>query len=294
MKKICALCVGMLLSLLIPLHAMAETQYIIPDSNTRQLTREELWEWDYESLGYILNEIFARHGYNFIPGEKYDIFFQNRPWYTPNEDSDNQRACYSQLNAIEWYNEGLVKTVRTEMREAKNYNTDGKSIWNIDFASTVAFSGFQYVTLDAGQRLAVYSAPSETAWRGANGKAVVSTNSAVYAAGWDSGWLLVMYEINNGGMRVGYVNGSDLRGSAPDLGILRFSYQDAVISQRCTLTDDPVRTSAAITTLMPGDEVSYLMSYSNEQAWAYVETVVDGQPARGFIPLENCSMIPAK
>ena len=35
--------------------------YIIPDSDSRLLTEDELWDWQYEALGYIYNEIFARH-----------------------------------------------------------------------------------------------------------------------------------------------------------------------------------------------------------------------------------------
>ena len=268
--------------------AIAETLYIIPDSNVRQLTEEELWTWDYESLGYILNEIFARHGYNFIPGGQYDIFFQSRPWYAPNEDSNNQRACYSQLNQVEWYNEQLIKNVRANMRNTKNYNTSGKSIWDITFSSTEVFDGFAYVVLGANQLFPVYSAPSEDSWRGANGNAAVSTNDAIYAAGWDSGWLLVMYEINSGGaMRIGYIDGQNIQGNVPDCSILRFAFQETLVDKRCTLTDDPVRTNASIATLMPGSVVYYLMTYTNEQSWAYVETIVDGRTARGYIPL-NC------
>ena len=89
--------------------ALGDSMYIIPDSDTRKLTEEELWEWDYESLGYILNEIYARHGYDFGAGEKYENYFSTLPWYTPNESDDNNQACYGQLNSTEWYNEALIK-----------------------------------------------------------------------------------------------------------------------------------------------------------------------------------------
>ena len=86
----------LLLLCLLPAAALGERSYLIPDSDTRELTRDELWQWDYESLGYILNELFARHGYNFIPGEKYDYYFRCMPWYTPNANPNNQEACYPQ------------------------------------------------------------------------------------------------------------------------------------------------------------------------------------------------------
>ena len=86
----------------------ADWVYLIPDSNSRKLTESELWEWDYESLGYILNEIFARHGYVFEAGGKYEYYFKNMPWYKPNSNPDNRAACYPQLNSTEWYNQSLV------------------------------------------------------------------------------------------------------------------------------------------------------------------------------------------
>ena len=279
-----ATCLALLLCLTLPCAALAELSYLIPDSDSRLLTREELWQWDYESLGYILNEIFARHGYNFIPGEKYDYYFRCMPWYTPNADSDNQRACYSQLTAVEWKNEQLVKDVRAEMRAAKNYNTDGKSVWDYFSAGFDTLQGFSYVALPGDQKMPVYSAPSASSWRGANGKAAVSTNGNIYAAGWESGWLLVMYETNSGSVRVGYVNNNDFRGSVSVNNLLSFEYREASVTSRCTLTDDPARTNSAIATLMPGDQVTYLTTYFNSMPWDYVETVVNGQVARGFVP----------
>ena len=117
----------LMLITLLPTVAFAGGQYIIPDSHIRYLTRPELWEWNYESLGFILNEIFARHGYNFEVGKKYYNYFNDRPWYTPNEDPNNQRACYSQLSNLEWENEHLVKVVREEMRNLGTKNPSGKN-----------------------------------------------------------------------------------------------------------------------------------------------------------------------
>lgn len=286
--------VAFLLCLLLPCAALAERSYLIPDSDTRQLTEAELWEWDYESLGYILNEIFARHGYNFIPGEKYDYYFSCMPWYTPNEDSNNQRACYSQLTSTEWYNEGLVKDVRAAMRAQGTKNTDGKSVWDYFSTGFDTLQGFTYVQLKTGQKLPVYSAPSASSWRGAKGKAMVSTNGNVMAAGWESGWLLVMYETNNGSVRVGYVNSEDMKGGAPIDTRLQFEYTPATVTHVCDLTDDPAKCYAAMTRLNAGDQVTYLTTYFNKSAWAYVETTVDGKTARGFLPAEYLDIQPTE
>ncbi len=279
----------LLLLLMIPTCALAGRQYIIPDSDTRSLTEAELWEWNYESLGYILNEIFARHGYCFKQGGKYDNFFSALPWYTPNANTDNSAACYPKLSSREWANEKLVKDVRAEMRAQKTTNPGGKNY--LDFISFDHFdvlSGFLYTDIKAGQKLAVYSAPDSSSWRGANGKALVSTNGSVYAAGWERGWLLVMYETNGGGVRVGYVDGSKIKGSvsAPNLD---FAYTSVQCTRSVSLTDDPAATLTAVRTLASGEAVTYLSTFQNRSSWAYVETTVDGKTARGFIPADALS-----
>ncbi len=275
--------------MLLPCAALGERAYLIHDSNTRPLTRTELWEWDYESLGYILNEIFARHGYNFIPGQKYDYYFRCMPWYTPNADSNNQRACYSQLSSLEWANEHLVKEVRAEMRALGTKNENGKSVWDYFSPGFDTLQGFDYIEVAGNQRWPVYSAPDRDSWRGANDSALVSTNGFVYAAGWESGWLLVMYETNNGSVRVGYVSSRDMK-HVPDMNqYLSFEYSTAKVTRRCTLTDDPARCFDSILTLRPGDTVTYLTSFFNSRAWAYVETEVNGQLVRGFIPADCLS-----
>lgn len=105
-RILCSILTLAILAAMLPLgSALADRMYLIPDSNTRRLTDEELWEWDYESLGYILNEIFARHGYVFISGGKYERYFSRKPWYTPNSNSNNQLYCYPYLNNTEWYNQ---------------------------------------------------------------------------------------------------------------------------------------------------------------------------------------------
>lgn len=277
MKRVLAL---VLMLMLLPAAVLAERMYVLPDSNRRLLTWDEVAEWDYESLGYAFNEIFARHGYDFIPGGEYEYYFQTKPWYRPNGTYNNRRDCYSRLTRVEWDNYELIK----EVRASKRYNDWGRSIWDDFTTGFDTLQGFEYVELRSGQNLPVYSAPANSSWRGANGKASVSTNGAIYAAGWESGWLLVMYETNNGSVRVGYVNAGSIRGGVPMDDYLTFSYDSASVLQRCTLTDDPARTGTAITTLQAGTEVTWLTRFYNHSAWDYVEVRVNGMVARGFIP----------
>ena len=112
---------------------------------------------------------------------------------------------------------------------------------------------------------------------------IVSTNGAIYAAGWESGWLLLMYETNNGSVRVGYVKAGDIRGGVPMDTNLTFAYAPAAVTASCSLTDDPARTGTTVTTLQPGTQVTWLTRFYNNSAWDYVETTVSGKTVRGFI-----------
>ena len=261
--------------------ASAELNYILPDSNSRELTWDEVARWDYETLGYAFNEIFARHGYVFHPGEKYDNYFSCQPWYTPNRDTNNQRAVYPYLNATEWANYELIKEVRSY--KAENGDS-GESMWTYFSGGFDTLGGFDYVQLRTGQNLPVYSAPSRNSWRGTNGKASIGTNGAIYSAGWENGWLLVMYETNSGSVRVGYVSGDDIRGGVPMDTSLTFSYATATLNAGTALTDDPAMRKTTIAQLRAGTQVTYLTSFFNKSAWDYIETTVDGQTTRGFVP----------
>ena len=277
MKRVLSL---ILTLLLLCATATAERMYIFPDSDSRLLTWDEVAQWDYESLGYGFNEIFARHGYDFEPGGEYEHYFETRPWYRANGTYNNRRDCYTKLNAIEWENERLIKDVRAYKKQNGDW---GESIWDHFSTGFDTLQGFDYFELRAGQKLDVYSAPATSSWRGANGKAMVNTNGALYVAGWENNWLLLMYETNNGSVHVGYVDTAKVRGGIPYAPDLSFAYDKATVTKRCTLTDDPARTGSAITTLSEGTTVTWLSRFYNNSAWDYVETTVNGKVARGFI-----------
>lgn len=63
----------------------------------------------------------------------------------------------------------------------------------------------QYAKLAAGKQYAVYSAPSDTSFRAANGKALLSTNDWVQVFFEEDGYLLVQYAISRHQYRIGYI-----------------------------------------------------------------------------------------
>ena len=103
MKKLFALLLALAILLpcaavLVPAGAKADSMYIIPDSNTRALTWDELWNgYQYDTLLYAFNEIYARHGYKFETGSRCYNWFTRMPWYKPNADENSQNHHTSYL-----------------------------------------------------------------------------------------------------------------------------------------------------------------------------------------------------
>ena len=279
---VCVLCALALL----PLGALADQQYFL-ESDSRKITEAELWQWDRESLAFMFNEIFARHGFTFQPGGKFYNWFNSLPWYQATPKVSDQEA-YNRTSALEWENYHTIKKVLAEMEAAEHpyrrpAGSNLKSWTDLAAPGSWSLTGFQYVNMKSGQDLAVYSAPTAAAWRGANGRAMVSTMGAVWAAGWEKGWLQVFYETNTG-LRVGYVNGADMA-DHPVLPDLAFAYAPAQLLADCVITDDPLSQATIITTLRQGATVTYLSTAVNQngQVWDYVETTFGGQPVRGYI-----------
>ena len=281
------LCLLMAVLVLLPCIALGDSLWIIPDSNTRKLTREELWEYKYDTLKYAFNEIYARHGYKFETGSPCYMWFTQMPWYTPNENetSKNHHESYSQCNSIENYNVDLIKDVRREMKAMNTLNPNGKGLPTPPDQNVDKPRGFSYVALKGGQKLAVYSAPSTAAYRANNGKAMCNTNGAVYALGWDNGWMLMLYEANYAGQyRVGYIDGAAIKGTRPNLQTLEWEMEPTTLTETANLTDDPAQTGKTMITLPAGTKVTYLTTMYNAAGWDYIETTIDGQTARGFVP----------
>ena len=283
MKIIIRLSIALFLCLcLFTASALAEVQYIFPQSNTKELKWEEVEAWDNEALHIAFNEIWARHGYTFNPGGACDRWFSNQPWYTPDYSVSNEKVL-TRASKLEWKNYHLIKDVMAYKR-AYGLENKGKSL-PVPPQDFDLLSGFQYVNLKTGQKLDVYSAPSANSWRGANGRASMSTNGRVYAYAKENNWLMVMYETDSSSnaVRVGWINLSKVSGSVPVYTQANFSRTPLTLDYSVQVTDDPVGMQP-ITTLSAGTTVTWLASfYSSAHLWDYVEFSLNGQTARGFM-----------
>lgn len=136
----------------------------------------------------------------------------------------------------------------------------------------------QNVKLTGGQKFPVYSGPGEWYLRGANGKAVVSTNDWIQVFGVDSDYLLIQYAVSSDHMRFGYITAS----AAPELvSSLDFSYAAAYVTEPAALTDDPLYSRQSLGMIQEGQQVQWLAIMGD---YVYVETRLSDQPVRGFLP----------
>lgn len=268
---------------------VCESGWIIADSDTRALTQEELWQWDCESLEYIKNEIYARHGYHFREGSAYAEYFTQKDWYTPHPRG-NTKGAQAELTDVELQNIRLITQVQQQMLSQGMLNrTEGQSFR--DAVPTVPPLSFVLAELRGGQKAAVYSAPSTKAWRGAKSKAEVSTNGEVWVAGKVDNWVLICYETSKGSVRIGYVDSAKLKDDLSGLQELAFAGREATITAGCSMTDDVTRQASSIVKLKAGATVTYLAPYERDGvAWAYIETKASNKTARGFIPADCLSL----
>ena len=131
----------------------------------------------------------------------------------------------------------------------------------------------------SGQKFPVYSAPSAKSWRGANGKASITSGSEIFIAGKSDGWILIMYELNSGVTRVGYINSKSIKGDYTECSELYFPKVQVALMESTAITDDPVL-GTSIGRLKKGTKVTCLAEY---RGWIYVETKIEGKTARGFV-----------
>ncbi|EKS4344303.1 YARHG domain-containing protein [Clostridium sporogenes] len=78
--------------------------YIVPQSNQRYLTEDELKNYDKYTLNLIRNEIYARYGYAFKE-EPFKSYFSNKNWYVKDESF---KGADSELNNYELKNIKLL------------------------------------------------------------------------------------------------------------------------------------------------------------------------------------------
>ena len=292
---------------------------LIWDSDTRLLFEEEVRGYHHDTLGYVLNEIFARHGYHFDPNGRYGAHFENLnyierhdtgfPYVEAPEEVSNEEIVKG-LSDIELQNIRLIKRIIAEKQEAHD-ESGFYANWMCNDLSDMYYCRVvgepSPVELPINLQIPVYSGPGEHYLRGANDRAMVSTNDFINAYGFDGDWLMIVYlvDLQTQQTRVGYIHrdafireldhpacyAEEHSGYHDPVSQLDFSYTHAVLADDAALTDDPAGVQTPLVQLSRGEEVTVLLQFPRKEwdksdtvDWVYVECG-GAKPARGFIPL---------
>ena len=92
-----------------------DTEYLLPNSDTVKLTRDELRGFSKEDLRLARNELFARHGMIFGVTDL-DNYFGSKSWYQPMYSYDDFFDKV-EMNAIEEANLALIIALEDELAE---------------------------------------------------------------------------------------------------------------------------------------------------------------------------------
>ena len=89
------------------------SEYILPDSDKRYYSYDELNALSDEQLNFAHNEIYARHGRMF-KDKRYADHFAACSWYEPRYSPEEYDAMPDQLNQFEKANSDLMAQIRSE------------------------------------------------------------------------------------------------------------------------------------------------------------------------------------
>ena len=88
----------------------ANSDYILPDVQTRLYSTAELEQLSTDELWYARNEIYARHGRGFRNPEL-QSYFNSKPWYTRNPIDPDTFDSTVTLSATEQQNADAIKAI---------------------------------------------------------------------------------------------------------------------------------------------------------------------------------------
>lgn len=108
----------------------APAEYILPESDSRVYTLEEIKTLSKEQLRLARNEIYARHG-RIFSAEDLQTYFSGKSWYVPIYEADDFDALGDRIfNMFELENRRLI--VELESQNLKDNKFYGKTVFIIN------------------------------------------------------------------------------------------------------------------------------------------------------------------
>lgn len=95
--------------------------YLLPDSASDYIDKSYISQFDKDTLAFMRNEIYARHGYVF-PVEPYKSYFNSKSWYSPNYSF---KGDDEEINDYEYKNVRTIKLIE-EAEKVEEYKREFK------------------------------------------------------------------------------------------------------------------------------------------------------------------------
>lgn len=159
------------------------------------------------------------------------------------------------------------------------YSVKSVDTCNALIGKPVIFGGIGTEIKGKKANVPVYSAPDQSSYRAAKGKASVNPKGGFRYLWSDGEWDLIEYEVSVRTHRVGYIQKGYVENRRQQE---NFTHVPMHVTYATYLTDDPWVSEYDSFTLYEGTKVTVLGMA--DSYYAYVETVLDGQKVRGFVP----------
>ena len=228
------------------------------------------------------------------PGERYtftlsddsgwilvDAEFEKEDCIVKIRDDTNYTYIYSQAGETAIWCVDAITVENFNITLMPRTTADVKHLNAVQEMAVHDALGEGLITDDAGPAdVSVFAAPSEDAYRAADGKAAVSLLADYWQLGRQGEWCFIRYNISNSAAHYGYIHMPDIAATMSE-SIL--THRMVTLGEAAGITDDPWLSQNPLATLDKGQTVDFLTIYN--AYYAYIETEIDGKIARGFIPL---------
>ena len=135
--------------------------------------------------------------------------------------------------------------------------------------------------LPGGQTLSVYTGPGEQYLP--DGDLTCDSDAPAYVLGTYERWMLVLFEVDDARLCVGWVKPDGVADydTYTDMTVFEGIVNDGALREDTVLTDDPLRSGHAVTTVPAGTEVQLIGTLGD---WQYVRLLNTEERLCGFLP----------
>lgn len=129
------------------IYSIGTSDYILPESGSRQLSRSEILGMTAQELNYARNEIYARHGRKFQSVELSD-YFHTKSWYQdlydPEKFQNNWLSTIEQANVTLLYDRELELCPGSYVLDQPGYQNTWNTLTSIDIPEAVFANYSEY------------------------------------------------------------------------------------------------------------------------------------------------------